>query len=45
MIKNFFKRLFCKHDYIFVEQYIAGGIKKIVVYECSKCGKRKCRYI
>ena len=40
-MKNFFKRLFCRHNYIFVDQYIDGGIQKVIVYECTKCGKRK----
>ena len=40
-MKRFFKRLFCKHDYVEKGRFIAGGINKITVYKCTKCGKEK----
>lgn len=41
-LKLFFKRLFCKHQYVMIEQFhgdrknIANGILK-----CTKCGKER----
>ena len=36
------KRLFCKHEYEFVnQQMIDGGVRKMRTYICKKCGKVK----
>ena len=43
---NFFKRLFCKHEYKYKEQmFINAGMRKMIVYKCEKCGKEKCKFV
>ena len=37
---RFVKRLFCKHEYEFVnQQMIDGGMRKMCTQRCKKCGK------
>ena len=41
-MKQFFKRLFCKHDYEFyMQMLIDAGMRKLVLHKCTKCGKFK----
>lgn len=41
MIKNFFNKLICKHDYICKYLYkIDGGMDKLYELNCKKCGKK-----
>ncbi len=43
---NFLKKIFCKHEYKYLcEKLILTGTKKIIVYECKKCGKQKCKFV
>ena len=38
--RNFLKRLFCKHDYTYTYLHmINGGMAKLYLCECKKCGK------
>lgn len=52
MMKNIFKRIFCKHsyNYVYCESYYdvipgPGPYKStkinLITYRCSKCGKKK----
>jgi len=41
-IKLFFDRLRCNHDYEYKYQHmINGGMSKVFIYRCTKCGKTK----
>lgn len=41
-MKEFFKRLFCKHNYIIIDSFISnGGMTKTQVKRCCKCYKYK----
>ena len=43
MIKQFLKRLFCKHEYKMVEGsecMIRDGMSKMAQFECTKCGRK-----
>ena len=43
---NIFKRLRCKHEYeLFYQHHIDGGMGKMFVYKCKKCGKERCEFI
>lgn len=43
---NFFKRLFCIHDYRYRwDVLIDAGRRKMRVYKCKKCGKEKCKFV
>ena len=42
---NFLRKLFCGHDYVFIERvkrydYLYEDQYKVDVYVCSKCGKK-----
>lgn len=42
------KRLFCIHDYrikFTYEYYSEKGLEREVLEECTKCGKKRVRYI
>ena len=44
-MKNFFKELFCRHDYKYINRYdddptILFGCH-CIYYQCTKCGKQK----
>jgi hypothetical protein len=42
MLKRFFKRLFCRHDYKCIyTRKINVGMNKQYIYQCSKCKKQK----
>lgn len=44
-MKQFFKRLFCNHDYeVTGTQLINAGMKKIQYQKCKKCGKERIRF-
>jgi len=46
MIRKFFKRLFCKHDFIYkYSQFVECGCGKAIFYQCAKCGKGKVKLI
>lgn len=36
---GFIERLTCKHTYIPIDEFIAGGMEKVRVVKCVKCGK------
>ena len=41
-MRQFFKRLFCKHEYEFEYSYlIQTGSRKLIAHKCKLCGKRK----
>ena len=43
LMKQFLKRLFCKHKYKMVEGsecMIRGGMSKMAQFECKKCGRK-----
>ena len=43
---RFVKRLFCKHEYEFVNhQMIDGGMRKMCTHRCKKCGKVKVYFV
>ena len=43
---RFVKRLFCKHEYEFVnQQMIDGGMRKMRTHRCKKCGKVKVCFV
>ena len=45
-MKEFFKKLFCKHDIQFSYQKIVnGGNTKMIVHKCIKCGKEFVQFI
>lgn len=39
MMAGFIARLICKHTYIPIDEFIAGGMEKVRVVKCVKCGK------
>lgn len=40
MIKQFFKRIFCKHQYNYIDNKLTDfGRFKTYSYRCEKCGK------
>jgi len=40
MISRFFKQLFCRHRFGLAHSYkMDGGMTKVVVSQCSECGK------
>lgn len=44
MMKEIIKKIKCKHEYEVVGQImIDGGMGKIFIDECTKCGKQKRR--
>lgn len=43
---GFIKKLFCKHEYEFLTQRIIdGGMKKLCIHRCKKCGKVKVYFV
>ena len=43
-MKEFIKKLFCKHKYKVLDAFIShGGMAKTQVLRCEKCGKIKCK--
>ena len=45
-MKEFFKKLFCKHDIKFsYQQMVNGGNAKMIVHKCTKCGKEFVQFI
>ena len=45
-MKQILKRLFCKHEYKYKSQMlINSGMRKMVTYECEKCGKEKIYFV
>lgn len=39
---DFIKRLFCNHDYEYVYLHkINGGMQKLYLCKCKKCGKER----
>lgn len=40
------RRLFCRHEYeISYSALIDGGMRKMCVYKCRKCGKEWCEFV
>lgn len=42
ILKKMWKRLICKHEYKYSHSFMVhGGMRKVVVHVCTKCGKEK----
>lgn len=46
VLKRAWEQLICKHEYKFKEQMMLhGGMRKMVIHKCEKCGKEKTYFV